>query len=415
MKRFKCSDEEHELPRLKSQSELTHIFVQKMKKKSKETVDFVKQVRSCVNETTGRSNSVARISSNSAEIKHDDITNEVEADYDDDNDNDSDLQNYGSDSGESDDSFEVEHFDPVDSIIIKSSKIEMDENERIMLLLLHQARYNTTNRETEQYVQTINDLSYRNCCASGQKPVICYSSWNTLISKVPNAFVPKIYKFFYSKCGDLVGPVLDLNRIATCTKNHEECSILPQALMKMDSSCFFCFISLYDWLYHQLPLLHHKLRLSRPKESKYYHDLNSGNRYNQLIKFNTNNIDTLTLTLTWDGVAYTKDSSKSMWPLVAYLNELPFKDRIINPMLIALQSGKSKPKSDLLLRPLIDQLVELENNPITVLIGESEKKYYVKLLLFIADAPARALALNCSQFNAFNGTRIFFIMISICL
>ena len=112
----------------------------------------------------------------------------------------------------------------------------------------------------------------------------------------------------------------------------------------------------------------------------------------------------LTLTIGWDGVVITEDNKKTMWPLVAFLNELPFQERIMNPMLIALHSGSRKPSSDIMLRPLVDELVHFENNPISITVDGEAKSFYIKLLLVIADAPARAVLLNCGQYNSKNGT-----------
>ena len=124
----------------------------------------------------------------------------------------------------------------------------------------------------------------------------------------------------------------------------------------------------------------------------------------------------LTLTVTWDGVAITEDGKKSMWPLCCYLNELPFQDRINNAMLIALHSGKSKPKSDIMLKPMVDELLQFDlgqdlldkserslitRKPLSITIDGVDKLFLVKLLLFIADAPARALVLNMNGHNSY--------------
>ena len=176
-----------------------------------------------------------------------------------------------------------------------------------------------------------------------------------------------------------------------------------------DSKNFFCSISLQCWLQHQLPILFDQLRFKRNIESKFYHDLANSERYQELVvlnESNDNDLITLTLTLTWDGVAYTSDRSKSMWPLCAYLNELPFHKRIMNPMLIALYSGDEKPKSDLMLKPLVDELVKLEQQPLEITIDGKPKRFLVKLLLFIADAPARSVLLNCMQYNGSFGCHV---------
>lgn len=280
---------------------------------------------------------------------------------------------------------------------------EMNESERIMTILLHQARFNCSNKEIELFSRTINNMAYRSCCALSESPLINYSDWDAMIKKVTNAFLPIIEKFFYSKCGNLIGPITDLNSRSTCTENHDTCFILPKIEMKRDSASYFCSISLASWLTHLIPSVYPKLRLKRSRESKFYHDLSTATRYSELVPFISENDFILTLTVTWDGVAFTKDSSQSMWPLCAFLNELPYNERINNPLVLAIYSGNGKPKSDLMLRPLVDELVLFEKNPLTLTIDGKEFNFYIKLLLIIADAPARAVILNCSQFNSYFG------------
>ena len=72
-------------------------------------------------------------------------------------------------------------------------------------------------------------------------------------------------------------------------------------------------------------------------------------------------------------------------------------------MLLAIDSNANSPKDDLMFRPLIDELISLEKNPIKVYINDVEKLFYVKLLLIIADAPARAKILNFNNHNGIYG------------
>ncbi|KAI2807368.1 hypothetical protein BLOT_009333 [Blomia tropicalis] len=91
-----------------------------------------------------------------------------------------------------------------------------------MAVLLLQARFNTTNHETQIVTQLINCSSMHANCPFGQTPRISYSDWNTLIKKVPNAFTPKIKKYYYANCGQLIGPVMDNNSNETYSQQVQQ-------------------------------------------------------------------------------------------------------------------------------------------------------------------------------------------------
>ena len=60
---------------------------------------------------------------------------------------------------------------------------------------------------------------------------------------------------------------------------------------------------------------------------------------------NNTNHRTITLTLGYDGAVFTKDSSSSIYPIMAYLNELPLNLRLKNAVTVAVYAGRKKPKS----------------------------------------------------------------------
>jgi hypothetical protein len=296
------------------------------------------------------------------------------------------------------DADDVQAINPFDDIAETDlRKSQMSEEEGTLLLLLHQSRFNTPNVASEFLTKLINDMLH------GQMvPLFSTHDWDTMISKLPNGFQPKIRKYFYSLCGNLIGPVFNLKEQATCSYGHPTCVIVPQDALKIDSNCsYFCYIPIKEWLTHQIPLIFDKLRIYRQdqgSERKFYHDLPNGEHYDRLVKMRTG-CATLTLTLTWDGVSFS--NNKSIWPVVAYLNETPFQFRINNPMLVAIQASKP---TNLMLRPLVDELVQLDTEPLCVVINGVEKQFFVRVLLFIADSPARSMLLNCVQHNGYFGT-----------
>ena len=112
---------------------------------------------------------------------------------------------------------------------------------------------------------------------------------------------------------------------------------------------------------------------------------------------------TLTLTLGYDGAVFTKDCSSSIYPIVGYLNELPLNLRLKNAVTVAVYAGKKKPKSSAMFKIIIEELKVYDKEPIGIFIDNVEMFFYVRLLLFIGDAPVRADILNINSYNSVFG------------
>src|SRR5699024_8363887 len=54
--------------------------------------------------------------------------------------------------------------------------------------------------------------------------------------------------------------------------------------------------------------------------------------------------------------------------------------------------------SDIIFKPIIDELIVLDKTPIKIQIGARTESFYVRLLLTVADAPARATMLNTKSY-----------------
>ncbi|OTF83088.1 hypothetical protein BLA29_001947, partial [Euroglyphus maynei] len=295
------------------------------------------------------------------------------------------------------DIFSLDDFQDDDSneaIPPTNNNYAMTEFERTIILLLYQTLSNSTNVETQLLARSFNNM-YRQ--SHEDAPCFSSTSYEFLLKKFPHFFTPTIVKFFYANCGDLIGPVQNLNVVYNCPKIC--CQIKPKDVMySAEAIDYFVYVSLEQWLQYLVPLLWDSIQLDYPHESKLdLHDLKCGQEYKRIVIDQKRlNAETLTLTLTWDGIA----CSKSVWPLIAYINELPFNKRINNPMLLALQCSNAKPKHDLMLKPLVDELIRFEREPIKININGEEKQFYVRLLLVIADAPARAALLRIMSHNS---------------
>lgn len=236
-------------------------------------------------------------------------------------------------------------------------------------------------------------------------PLIRSTHIRTMKRRVLSLFNPQHDKYFYANCGKaLVGPFNERNKKVpqTCNLNHPECTINDSCIERKNGRSYFCCVSMKQYLDYVIPPWFDKLRLGRTDLSAAVgrpklHDLKDGTRYRELVpEFPEDGIQTLTLTLGWDGVQYT-DDGKSLWPLVVYLNELPYNERIKLPMLVAVHVGET-PKDadqDLMLQPFIDEIVPFAKVPIQIVIKGVVHRFRVKLLLAVADGPARAKLKNC--------------------
>lgn len=138
-------------------------------------------------------------------------------------------------------------------------------------------------------------------------------------------------------------------------------------------------------------------------EHKNICDIQGGMAYREFLKpgnflHNSNNI---TFSAFTDGVALFKSSGVQLWPVYLLINEIPPKERFHrkNMLLWGIWQGKGKPRMNMFLRPLIQDLLKLYHEGADIMI--QNKKINVKALLVVAtmDLPARAYATNMTQYN----------------
>lgn len=79
-------------------------------------------------------------------------------------------------------------------------------------------------------------------------------------------------------------------------------------------------------------------------------------------------------------------------------------------MLLALHAGSQNPSSSAIFKLLITELVEYDRKPLQIEFPNGRyERLYVRLLLTIADAPARADLLNHKAHNALYGCHLCYI------
>lgn len=223
------------------------------------------------------------------------------------------------------------------------------------------------------------------------------------LKKKGRIFQPIIYKYLYLKCG-LLKPIT----AAQVTSDEPifcgricNCKIIPSQEMKS----YFCYIRLVDYLQNIIPKIINLLRfnplLPSDQPADVIRDIVDGSIYRQLA-----GMDTIVIYFGFDGVQYCEKSKKSIWPLVLYICELPFNLRQKFAFPIAIHSGEKQP-STAMLEPFINELRQYLHKPIEIVVKEKgqivRKKFFVKLLLGICDAPARAKVLQMKQHNGYYG------------
>ena len=129
-------------------------------------------------------------------------------------------------------------------------------------------------------------------------------------------------------------------------------------------------------------------------------DVTTSALYKQLITKQGLNSNDISLTWNTDGIPVFNSSNFSIWPLQAFVNELPPHLRAKNILLLGLWFGK-KPSMNVFLKPFVDECSRLERDGFV--FGREVRPRRVFSPLLSADAPARAIVRNVKQFNGEHG------------
>ena len=130
--------------------------------------------------------------------------------------------------------------------------------------------------------------------------------------------------------------------------------------------------------------------------SKTVNDVTTSALYKELIVKHGLNPNDVSLTWNTDGIPIFNSSNFSIWPLQAFVNELPPHLRGKNILLLGLWFGQ-KPVMNTFLKPFVEECRKLESIGFT--FGNEVLPRKVFALLLSADSPARAIVRNVKQFN----------------
>lgn len=130
-------------------------------------------------------------------------------------------------------------------------------------------------------------------------------------------------------------------------------------------------------------------------------DIMDGKLYQKMYsETNLKDEFSFSLTINSDGVPIFRSSSFSIWPIFAFINELPPQERKKHTFLTGLWFGLQKPNMSSFLRPLSNELKKLVDVGFQwCLNGQTTVRSYVYTLVCCCDSVARAMLQNIKQFN----------------
>lgn len=203
---------------------------------------------------------------------------------------------------------------------------------------------------------------------------------------------PEFEQYYY--CYDC-GVLLDFGN-----GTHHTCEYCEQMYSKLNlkrEGQFFMYIPLKKQLIDFLNGKDYKHFGSIPGD---VNDIVNAKVYKKLQAKNIIRAYDITLTWNTDGVNFFKSSKKSMYPLLAVINELPYRIRRNNMLLCGLWNDARKPIMNVFLEPFANELVELSKGfESTTLIHKEPILIRVHTFLSSVDSVARPTIQNVKQFN----------------
>ena len=102
-----------------------------------------------------------------------------------------------------------------------------------------------------------------------------------------------------------------------------------------------------------------------------------------------------------DGVPLFRSSKASLWPIQLAITSLPPSIRfsVENLLLAGVWLGPVKPNMSVILPPILKQLEQLRIEGVSFTSPAGPKILKAQLVLGVFDLPAKAMVLNCTQFN----------------
>ena len=219
-----------------------------------------------------------------------------------------------------------------------------------------------------------------------QNPDSCLNEYSHLAVNIEKQFI-----CLQKECNQIL--VIDSKGIPTV---RQPCS---HKFSKEDKTCFMLKLPIKQQLLQYLQkgdmLDNHDIVSTTVPNEGIRKDVSSGDCYRALVKNGNITNRTMTGTLNIDGADFFKSRKFGFWPCMAVINEVPYKKRRSNMVLMALWYGNKKPPRDSFLEFALKELKSLESDPIEF----NGIKYLFRPLIVSVDTIARPIVRNSTQFN----------------
>ena len=141
----------------------------------------------------------------------------------------------------------------------------------------------------------------------------------------------------------------------------------------------------------------------REPGQRLYSDVIDGELYKSHRLLGRKDLSHLSLTWNFDGIQMHRSSNKTMWPILATMNELSPDVRKEKMLIGGIWYGPKKPLWSTFSRPFVDEMSKLSSTGIQWTMGSEERNSKVIPLLVMCDAPARCMVQALRQFNGAHG------------
>ena len=171
-------------------------------------------------------------------------------------------------------------------------------------------------------------------------------------------------------------------------------------LLRKDNDDFFVYFPLEPLLCKILEKHSDSLKPRVVSESDNISDICDGILYQRLVKSSEENF--VSLTINTDGVNVHNSNTKSLWPIMSIVNELPISLRYKedNMLIHALWFGAGAPPMRIYMKPFVDDIKNVDKTKIEL---SQSIKIVVVVLMASLDTLAKCKVQGLKQFNGYYG------------
>jgi len=258
---------------------------------------------------------------------------------------------------------------------------DLTKEESEILILSAALRHHLTDAALQDFIKIID-------CHLSRK---CHVSKYLFLKSFPKSNFSAYY--YCPRCVTILNFV-DHEVTVKC----DNCSIVYNRLNLQRDRKYFLYLPLKEQL---IALINSENYLHFRKESETESDIINGTFYRKLRSKNIIGINDITIQWNTDGVKLFNSSSRSIWPILVTINELPYRLRKHHIMITGLWFDSVKPDMNIFLKPFIEELIDLHNNGFqcATFIHNEPIQINVHALVAPVDTIARPMIQCMKQFN----------------